>query len=61
MECVRIIYKGTPVTNRAHSMPIDYYTEYDDRGFHDEDVNQVLKDFVYDLSLSCSRGNLVRR
>ncbi|KAF2241925.1 hypothetical protein BU26DRAFT_389222, partial [Trematosphaeria pertusa] len=52
LDCVRIIYGGTRTSSSIRDLLVAFYTDYGDRSFLPEEVENVPSDFLYDISRS---------
>lgn len=52
LDCINIIYNGTPEGSPARRLLVQFYTENNFDSFCDTKVEDVPKDFLLDLSIS---------
>ncbi|KAF1949807.1 hypothetical protein CC80DRAFT_369541, partial [Byssothecium circinans] len=55
MDCVQIIYDGTLPSSLARTLLVTLYSKHGNETFLDEHIDEVPKEFLYDLSRSMIR------
>ena len=58
LDCVQIIYEGTPEQSPARQLLVQLYTDFGNVDFITEKAEVIPKDFLYDLSLSTLRNRV---
>lgn len=58
LDCVQIVYEGTPEQSPARQLLVQLYTDFGNADFITEPAGAIPKDFLYDMSLSMLRNRV---